>query len=87
MKHFIKIIIELLSAAIVFALSLLIRAYQAIVSPILGPCCRFHPSCSEYAIEALKVHGVFCGLWLAVKRVFSCSGLSEGGVDPVPLKK
>jgi putative membrane protein insertion efficiency factor len=62
----------------------LIRVYQAIVSPILGPACRFYPSCSEYAIQALTRYGVIKGTYLAVKRVMRCHPFHPGGVDPVP---
>ena len=63
---------------------LLIRAYQLIASPLLGNRCRFHPSCSDYAIEALRRHGLLKGSWLAVRRVGSCHPWHAGGFDPVP---
>ena len=63
---------------------LLIRAYQLIASPLLGNRCRFHPSCSDYAIEALRRHGLLKGSWLAVRRVGSCHPWHDGGFDPVP---
>lgn len=62
----------------------ILRGYQLIVSPIIGPCCRFHPSCSEYAIEAVGAHGVCKGAALAVRRVSKCHPWHPGGVDPVP---
>ncbi|MBL8480417.1 MAG: membrane protein insertion efficiency factor YidD [Sterolibacteriaceae bacterium] len=62
----------------------LIRGYQLAISPMLGNRCRFHPSCSDYAIEALRRHGLFKGLWLAVRRVGSCHPWHPGGYDPVP---
>lgn len=65
----------------------LIRLYQIIISPILGPSCRFYPSCSQYAIEAVKIHGIFKGCFLAVKRVLRCHPGCKGGLDPVPDKK
>ncbi len=65
-------------------LLLLIRAYQLAISPMLGNRCRFHPSCSEYSMEALKRHGLFRGSWLAVRRVGSCHPWHPGGYDPVP---
>ena len=68
----------------VAALVGLVRLYQATVSPLLGPCCRYVPSCSAYAVEALKVHGVWRGLALAAWRVLRCHPLAEGGYDPVP---
>ena len=65
-------------------LSALVRAYQLLISPLLGPRCRFYPSCSNYAIEALHRHGAVRGSWLAAHRISRCHPLSEGGVDPVP---
>lgn len=62
----------------------LIKGYQYAVSPMLGNRCRFHPSCSDYAIEALYRHGFFRGIWLAVKRVGRCHPWHPGGYDPVP---
>jgi hypothetical protein len=62
----------------------LVRIYQRLVSPLLGPRCRFHPSCSAYAIEALQRHGAARGSLLAVRRVARCHPLNEGGFDPVP---
>lgn len=62
----------------------LIRAYQLAISPMLGNRCRFHPSCSDYAIEALRRHGLLKGLWLALRRVGSCHPWHPGGYDPVP---
>lgn len=62
----------------------LVRFYQLFISPILGPRCRFYPTCSHYTIEALKVHGVLYGSWLAIKRIGKCHPANDGGVDPVP---
>jgi putative membrane protein insertion efficiency factor len=62
----------------------LIRLYQRLVSPLLGPRCRFHPSCSAYAIEALQRHGLARGSALAARRLARCHPLNEGGIDPVP---
>jgi putative membrane protein insertion efficiency factor len=64
----------------------LIRVYQRGLSPLLGPRCRFYPSCSQYALEALDVHGLAGGLWLALKRLGRCHPLHPGGFDPVPPK-
>ena len=63
---------------------LLIRAYQVGVSPWLGPACRFEPSCSRYAVEAIERHGVGRGGWLAARRVGRCHPLGDSGYDPVP---
>ncbi|MCC3750933.1 MAG: membrane protein insertion efficiency factor YidD [Halorhodospira halophila] len=61
-----------------------IRTYQYVVSPFLGPRCRFLPTCSEYAAEAISRHGPWRGGWLAVKRLGKCHPWHPGGVDPVP---
>lgn len=62
----------------------LIKAYRLILSPWLGNHCRFYPSCSAYAIEAIQQHGIVRGSWLAIKRLACCHPWHEGGVDPVP---
>lgn len=62
----------------------LLIAYRYAVSPMLGRNCRFYPSCSEYAVEALRRHGALRGTWLAMKRVGRCHPWHAGGVDPVP---
>jgi uncharacterized protein len=62
----------------------LIKLYQWIISPILGPKCRFTPSCSHYAVAALKKHGVLKGLWLTIKRISRCHPWGGQGYDPVP---
>lgn len=62
----------------------LIRAYQLLVRPWLGAHCRFYPSCSEYAAEAVALHGAAHGSWLALKRILRCHPWHPGGVDPVP---
>lgn len=61
-----------------------IRLYQWLISPLLGPRCRFHPSCSHYAIEAIEKHGMMRGFWLATKRIAKCHPGHPGGYDPVP---
>ncbi|AYV11783.1 MULTISPECIES: membrane protein insertion efficiency factor YidD [Shewanella] len=63
-----------------------IRAYQLLISPLLGPRCRFNPTCSHYAIEAVRVHGTIKGSWFAIKRILKCHPLHPGGSDPVPPK-
>jgi putative membrane protein insertion efficiency factor len=65
----------------------LITCYRWFVSPLLGQRCCFHPSCSSYALEALKTHGLLIGSWLSVKRILKCHPLHAGGYDPVPQKK
>lgn len=62
----------------------LVRAYQYVLSPVLPMSCRYHPSCSHYACEALARHGVLRGGWLALARVLRCHPWRAGGVDPVP---
>lgn len=62
----------------------LIRVYQWTISPLLGSNCRFHPSCSHYAAEAIDRFGVLRGSWLAVKRIGRCHPWHSGGYDPVP---
>ena len=64
----------------------LIRFYQLCISPMLGPHCRFTPTCSQYAIEAIKNYGVIRGLALTVKRISKCHPFHAGGHDPVPQK-
>lgn len=62
----------------------LIRGYQLIISPHLGQCCRFHPSCSCYATEAVQRHGALRGSVMAARRVLRCHPFHDGGYDPVP---
>ncbi|MFO7326524.1 MAG: membrane protein insertion efficiency factor YidD [Pseudomonadota bacterium] len=62
----------------------LIRGYQLAISPLLGQCCRFHPSCSCYAREAIEKHGPLKGLSLSARRLLRCHPFNEGGIDPVP---
>ena len=62
----------------------LVRSYRYFLSPLLPPACRFHPSCSAYAEEALQVHGALHGGWLAARRLCRCGPWHPGGVDPVP---
>ncbi len=63
---------------------LIVRAYQVVLSPLFGNCCRFHPSCSNYMIEAIRTHGCLHGMWLGACRLVKCHPLHPGGVDPVP---
>lgn len=62
----------------------LIRAYQRFISPYLPPSCRFYPSCSRYALEAVGKYGVVRGSWLALRRLLRCHPFHPGGFDPVP---
>lgn len=69
-----------LAAGFIFA----IRCYQVLISPLIGPRCRFYPSCSHYAIDAIRTHGPLRGGWLAARRITRCHPLNPGGYDPVP---
>ena len=62
---------------------LFIRAYQLLLSPLLGPSCRFYPSCSQYAIEAIEKYGFWRGGWMTTKRLGKCHPFHPGGYDPV----
>ncbi|MCG7499289.1 membrane protein insertion efficiency factor YidD [Vibrio sp. Of7-15] len=62
----------------------LVRFYKLAISPLLGPRCRYTPTCSTYAIEAIKMHGTIKGCWLSGKRLLKCHPLNDGGYDPVP---
>jgi uncharacterized protein len=61
-----------------------LKAYRAVISPLYGPVCKYYPSCSAYALEAVSVHGAAKGTWLAGRRLASCHPWSLGGYDPVP---
>lgn len=65
----------------------LVRGYQLLISPLLGPTCRYYPSCSAYAVQALQVHGAIRGSWLAIRRLLRCHPWSPGGVDHVPPRR
>jgi len=65
-------------------LTFIIKLYKRVVSPLLPPACRFLPTCSEYAIEAIEKYGVLKGSYLALRRVLRCHPLCESGFDPVP---
>lgn len=65
-------------------LVLLVRGYQVAISPLLPPACRYYPTCSHYAVEALERHGAWRGGWLALRRVLRCHPFRPGGYDPVP---
>jgi uncharacterized protein len=69
------------------ALCALVRLYQVAVSPFLGRCCRFHPSCSNYMLDAVRAHGVGYGAWLGLRRICRCHPWNPGGHDPVPPPK
>ena len=67
-----------------FLLVIPIKLYQILISPILGPNCRYHPTCSQYSIEAINKYGPFKGTWIAIKRISSCHPWGGSGHDPVP---
>lgn len=64
-----------------------IRFYRKFISPLKPPTCRFYPTCSAYALEAIEVHGALKGSWLAAKRIAKCQPFHPGGLDPVPPRK
>ncbi len=64
-----------------------IKAYQRLVSPAMGRNCRFQPTCSTYALEAVTVHGFVRGSWLGLRRLARCHPLHDGGYDPIPEKR
>jgi putative membrane protein insertion efficiency factor len=68
----------------VWVLLQLIRGYQLLISPLFGPVCRFHPSCSKYTAECLALHGPLRGAWLGLRRISRCHPFHPGGYDPPP---
>ncbi len=67
-----------------YLLAGVLRAYRAVISPIYGDVCKFYPTCSSYALDAVLTHGAFKGSWLSVRRLVRCHPWSMGGYDPVP---
>ena len=65
----------------------LIQGYRAFISPLFPPACRFQPTCSQYAIQAIERFGPCYGIWLAIRRILRCHPFHPGGYDPVPLDK
>ena len=76
----------MLNKIVTYPLILLVRVYQLIVSPMLGSNCRFMPTCSEYALESLKVYGLIKGTYLTIKRIGKCHPWGSNGYDPIPTK-
>ena len=75
-----------LSKILIYPIVLLIRFYQTAISPFTTSACRFEPTCSSYFLEALKIHGLFYGSYLGIKRIMSCNPWGKTGYDPVPKK-
>lgn len=72
---------------LIFPFVFLIKIYQFLISPIIGKNCRFKPTCSNYALEALKKHGLFLGMYYSIIRISKCHPWGGSGHDPVPSKK
>ncbi|MBZ9627426.1 membrane protein insertion efficiency factor YidD [Psychroflexus sp. CAK57W] len=72
---------------LIFPFVILINVYQWVISPLLGPSCRFQPTCSHYALEAFKTHGVLKGFYLSIVRISKCHPWGKSGYDPVPEPK
>lgn len=69
-----------------YILIFFVKIYKKCISPFKTPCCRFYPTCSQYAIEALKTHGAIKGSYYSIKRILRCNPFCKGGNDPVPPK-
>ena len=82
-----KKLLDIFTKSLGWLLMLPIRFYRAFISPLTPPSCRFTPTCSQYAIEAIEVHGACKGFFLALGRLLRCNVLFPGGYDPVPPKK
>ncbi|WP_106478179.1 membrane protein insertion efficiency factor YidD [Phytohalomonas tamaricis] len=91
MVHLIKTLgarsLQFIAKTATAVLVAVVKGYQYGISPLLGPRCRFWPTCSYYAIEALRTHGPLSGSWLTLKRLGKCHPFHAGGVDPVPPAK
>ena len=83
-QEFLKVMIKWLKIILTKLFIFLIRVYQICISPLFPPKCRFTPTCSAYALEAIKKYGPGKGLFLAIKRILKCNPFHEGGYDPVP---
>jgi putative membrane protein insertion efficiency factor len=75
---------DIIKKILIFPFVLLVRFYQVCISPLKPPCCRFTPTCSAYALQALRKHGPFKGTYLAVRRILRCHPWGGHGYDPVP---
>ena len=76
----------MLNKIVIFPFILIIRAYQLVISPMLGSNCRFIPTCSEYAMESLREYGLIKGIFLSIKRIGKCHPWGSHGYDPIPTK-
>ena len=74
----------MLKKVLIFPLIFLVKIYQSIISPLFPPTCRYTPTCSEYAIQSLKKHGLIKGVYLSIKRVVKCHPWGGSGYDPIP---
>jgi putative membrane protein insertion efficiency factor len=79
-----KAVLSFLSAIVCGILIFIVRVYKVLISPLIGPCCRFEPTCSVYCIEALRTYGFFKGMWLTACRLCRCRPFGPSGYDPVP---
>lgn len=86
LKHLIYIK-KIINSILIRILIFLIKFYQKYISTLLGPNCRFYPTCSQYTLEALQTYGILKGGYLSIKRILRCHPFSKGGYDPVPPKK
>ncbi len=77
-------IVRLLKKILIYFFILLIKLYQYCISPFTSPACRYSPTCSQYALEAIRKYGPLKGLWLAIKRISRCHPWGKSGYDPVP---
>ncbi|MFA5443388.1 MAG: membrane protein insertion efficiency factor YidD [Bacteroidales bacterium] len=83
-RHSWNVLLKYLKKGLIFPLILLVKCYQICISPFTPPSCRFTPTCSQYALEALRKHGPLKGLYLAVWRFLRCNPWGGSGYDPVP---
>jgi len=74
----------MLKKILIFPVIFLVKIYQSIISPLFPPTCRYKPTCSEYAIQSLKKHGLIKGVYLSIKRVVNCHPWGGSGYDPIP---
>ena len=74
----------MLKKILIFPFIFLVKIYQSIISPLFPPTCRYKPTCSEYAIQSLKKHGLIKGVYLSIKRVVNCHPWGGSGYDPIP---